>query len=321
MTERAVLNPSLENSAFSPIIPGLQIAWDSTSLGTLKECPRKYQYSIMLGKQPREISVHLSFGLYYHAALEWYDHQKSRGASHEEAFLSTVRKTLEITWNAKLRRPWISDDKYKNRATLLRSVVWYLEQFAEDTVETIQLSNGKPAVELSFRLGLDHRAPSGEEYMICGHIDRLVMFNGRPFVLDRKTTKSQLMPEFFDRFTPDNQMSTYAFASKIIYNTPTDGLIIDAAQIAIGFTRFQRGVVQRSESQLDDWFNDTLMWISMAEEFAQRQHWPQNDKSCSSYGGCPFRLVCAKPPSTRKLWLQQSYAKRVWNPLVARGDV
>ena len=71
MSDTAVLNPSTENSAFSKSLPGLQIAWDSTSLGTLKECPRKYQYSIMLGKQPREISVHLTFGLYYHAALEW----------------------------------------------------------------------------------------------------------------------------------------------------------------------------------------------------------------------------------------------------------
>ena len=318
---QTVLDPSTENTAFSPVIPGLQIAWDSTSLGTLKECPRKYQYSIMLGKQPREISVHLSFGLYYHAALEWYDHQKSKGASHEDAFLSAVRKALELTWNAKLKRPWISDDKYKNRFTLVRSIVWYLEQFAEDSVETIQLANGKPAVELSFRLNLDHRASSGEEYMICGHIDRLVTFNGRPFVLDRKTTKSQLMPEFFDRFTPDNQMSTYAFASKIIYNTPTDGLIIDAAQIAIGFTRFQRGGVTRTENQLDDWYHDTLFWISLAEEFARRQHWPQNDKSCSNYGGCPFRMVCAKQPSVRDLWLAQGYAKRMWNPLIARGDV
>lgn len=316
-----VLDPSNENSSFSLKVPGLQLAWDSTSLGALKECPRKYQYSIMLGRQPRETSVHLIFGLHYHAALEWYDHQKSRGASHEEAVLSTVRRTLEITWNKTLRRPWLSDDKYKNRGTLLRSVVWYLEQFAEDSITTIQLANGKPAVELSFRLDLDHNSQGGESFMICGHIDRLGMFNERPFVVDRKTSKSQLMPEFFERFTPDNQMSTYSFASKIIYNTPTDGIIIDAAQVAVTFTKFQRGVVTRTDGQLNDWYNDTIFWISMAEEFARRQYWPQNDKSCNNYGGCPFRPVCSKSPETRDLWLRQSFTRRLWNPLIARGDV
>lgn len=275
-----LLDPSKENSSFSSVHPGLQIAWDSTSLGTLKECPRKYQYSIMLGRQPRELSVHLAFGLYYHAALEWYDHEKSKGLSHQQAFASTIRKTLSLTWDSARKRPWISDDKYKNRLTLLRSVVWYLDQFSSDTVKTIQLSNGKPAVELSFRLNLGYKAPSGEEYMICGHIDRLVSFNDQPYVLDRKTTKSTLSPDFFSKFSPDNQMSTYAFAAKIIYNTPAQGLIIDAAQIGITFTRFQRGLVARTAEQLEDWYGDTLTWIAMAEQFARSQYWPQNDKSC-----------------------------------------
>ena len=31
-----------KNSSFSTEIPNLQLAWDSTSLGLLKECPRKY---------------------------------------------------------------------------------------------------------------------------------------------------------------------------------------------------------------------------------------------------------------------------------------
>lgn len=316
-----ILDPSTYNTSFSQITPGLQIAWDSTSLGTLKECPRKYQYSIMLGFQPKEISVHLTFGLHYHAGLEWYDHEKSKGLSHQDAFLSTVRKVLQLTWDAKRQRPWLSDDKYKNRLTLVRSVIWYLDQFAQDSVETVQLANGKPAVELSFRLNLDHQSSQGEEYMICGHIDRLVLFNGQPYVLDRKTTKSALSPDFFSKFSPDNQMSTYSFASKIIYNTPTQGLIIDAAQVGVTFTRFQRGLVGRSSEQLDDWYNDTLVWLAQAEQYAKMQYWPQNDKSCGNYGGCPFRSVCAQAPSTRLLWLQNSFQHRIWNPLISRGDV
>lgn len=309
------------NTAFSSIIPGLQLAWDSTSMGALKECPRKYQYSIMLGYSPRETSVHLLFGLYYHAALEWYDHKRSSGESHDAAMLSTVRRALALTWDQAKNRPWVSDDKYKNRFTLVRSVIWYLDQFAQDTAKTVQLANGKPAVELSFQLDLGVSSPSHQPYIVCGHLDRLVEMGERIMVLDRKTTKSTITPEFFHQFSPHNQFSTYAFASRVIYNTPAQGIIVDAAQVAVGFTRFQRGIVTRNEDQLNDWYNDFVFWLGLAEHFAQQQYWPQNDKSCSNYGGCPFRSVCAKSPSVRDLWLRTDFEKRVWNPLVARGDV
>lgn len=61
-------------SPFSTEIPHFQIAWDSTSLGLLKECPRKYFYEIILGWRPATQSVHLIFGQLYHGAMERYDH-------------------------------------------------------------------------------------------------------------------------------------------------------------------------------------------------------------------------------------------------------
>src|SRR5690606_32074132 len=153
------------NSAFSKEIPFLQIGWDSTSLGLLKECPRKYYYNMVLGRQSRGDNVHLTFGGHYHKALEIYDHMKSAGADHEEATDYALRYCLEATTerigatdeNPKGTgwRPWVSDDSNKNRFTLTRSVLWYLEHFRDDPLKTIQLANGKPAVELSFRFEID----------------------------------------------------------------------------------------------------------------------------------------------------------------------
>lgn len=56
----------------SPFIDGtkVQYAWDSTSLGWLKECPRKYQYHMLEGWSGRGESIHLEFGILYHGALE-----------------------------------------------------------------------------------------------------------------------------------------------------------------------------------------------------------------------------------------------------------
>src|SRR5215469_2997436 len=98
----------VENSSFSKSLPGLQIAWDSTSLGALKKCPRFYQYNIIEGYAPRRESIDLRFGLHYHAALERYDHARSAGSAHEEAIRVAVRYALEVTWNAELQRPWDS---------------------------------------------------------------------------------------------------------------------------------------------------------------------------------------------------------------------
>jgi hypothetical protein len=317
-----VFDPSSWNSAFSPNIPGLQIAWDSTSLGTLKECPRKYQYTMLQAYAPRATSVHLIFGQVYHSALEAYDHARSRGESHESAQRFAVRVALEDTWDVETGTPWASDDSYKNRTTLVRSVVWYLEQFSDDTLTTVQLANGKPAVELSFKLELpDIHASDGTPFLLSGHMDRLVTFHDRVYVLDRKTTKSALSPNFFSQWTPNNQFSLYAFAAKVIFSTPAEGLIVDAAQIAVGFTRFQRGIVPRNDAQLADWYHDTLYWLGLAQRFADDQHWPQNDKSCSNYGGCAFRSICAKAPETREIWLEADFTKKVWDPLVVRGDI
>ncbi len=82
------------NSSFRDM---LQVAWDSTSIGYLKECPRKYQYMMVLGRQPREESIHLTFGLHYHKALEIYDHARSSGLDHSDAQLRAVQYCYEAT--------------------------------------------------------------------------------------------------------------------------------------------------------------------------------------------------------------------------------
>src|SRR5205085_2132611 len=155
--------------------------------------------------------------------------------------------------------PWKSDHHAKNRETLIRSVIWYLDNFKDDPAATLILANGKPAVELSFRMELDW-GPGGKPaagldfppYILSGHLDRVVEFGGQRYVMDRKTTGSSPTPHYFDGFAPDNQMSLYTLAACVQFNTPVAGVIIDAAQIAVGFTRFQRGFTYRTESQLEE---------------------------------------------------------------------
>jgi len=307
----------------SPFLPGtsVQFAWDSTSLGWLKECPRKYFYSMIEGWRTKADSVHLDFGLHYHHGLELYDRLRAEGQPHEEAVAAMVGEAMKWTWAESA--PWSPDHPSKNRETLIRSLIWYTEHFKDDSAKTVILANGKPAVELSFKLELD-RGPmdtargGAVPYVLCGHMDRVVEYLNGTYVTDRKTSSSTITSNYFDQYNPDNQMSLYTLAGRVIYNLPIRGIIIDAAQIAVGFTRFSRGPTYRTESQLEEWLEDSYHWFSIAEGFARNGYWPMNDKSCHKYGGCPFRKICSKSPEVRATFLATDFYKYEWNPLVPR---
>jgi hypothetical protein len=68
-------------SAFSSSNPLQQIAWDQTSLGELKLCPRRYQYSILQGWTTHYTNNHLTFGLHYARANQIYQAAKAEGKS------------------------------------------------------------------------------------------------------------------------------------------------------------------------------------------------------------------------------------------------
>lgn len=299
-----------KNPAFIPET-FLQKAWDSTSMSLFKTCPRKYFYKMIQEWRSKTEAIPLAFGILYHSSLEAYDISRCNGESHETAQALAVKTALTLN-------PTFQGDDYRNPFTLVRSIVWYTEQFRDDPISTIILANNKPAVELSFRFNLSAIAPDGEPYILCGHLDKLCILNGKTWVLDRKTTKNSLSPSYFSNFLPDQQMSQYQFGANIIQNQPVSGVIIDAAQVGVSFTRFQREIIQRTPAQLDEWHRDLLLFLEQAESCAAAHYWPMNDNSCSKFGGCEFRPVCSKDPKVREIFLEADFEKAQWNPLQAR---
>ena len=215
--------------------------------------------------------------------------------------------------------PWASDDKNKNRKTLLRTVVWYLDHYKDSDEKTVILPDGTPAVELWFRYEIDLKTPDGTPYILTGHLDRLIEIAGEIRFQDLKTTKSTINNQFFDKFNPDNQMSHYTAGGKIVFEKEIAGGLIDAAQVAIDFTRFQRGFVDRTPAQTEEWLKDIQIYLKMAEALAEATYWPMNDKSCWHFGGCPFVGVCNKDPTSREIFLKRDFERRQWDPLKKRG--
>lgn len=310
------------NTSFSQILPNLQLAWDSVSRGAAKTCWRYYEYTIKEGYTTKLENIHFVFGIGFHSALELYDHKKAEGKTHKQALIEAVRFTAAYTWDFKRRRPWLSDEPTKNRETLIRAVIWYLIQFEDDPLETMILKNGKPAVELSFHYNSQIYSCTDEPYLLTGHLDRAVNWGNKPWIVDRKTTKTSFTGKgterFFDKFSPDDQMSGYYFGGNIIFEEPLGGIIIDAAQTAVTFTKFQRGYTNRTPSQLNEWYFELNYLFKQAETYAKDNYYPMNEKSCDKYGGCPFRMICSESPEMRQELLDKFYTKRIWDPLKTR---
>ena len=336
-------------SADSPFLPGtdMQYAWDSTSLGLFKTCPRLYEYTMIRGYAPAAENLHLRFGIEFHSALQEYDYGRSVGLSHDEAVWEAMFGLQRRLLESPLPEGNEKATKYKNPDTLRQLVIDYLDYYEHDPAKTFIMANGKPATELSFRFELDfgpetlfrlepNPAPDDDHsgtythnttqqpYILCGHLDRVVDFNGSLMVLDHKTTTTTLGSYYFDQYEPNNQMSLYTLAGKIVLNTIIKGVIVDAAQILLeSENRFVRGFTYRTADQLEEWLQSLSFTLGYAEACATENYWPMNDTACDKFGGCKFREICSKSPQVRDKFLAADFTtlplEERWNPLKSRS--
>jgi hypothetical protein len=294
-----------------------QFIFDSTSLNVAQECLRKYYYSMILNLEPKSKSVHLIFGGIYAKALETFYLKRAEGMSIDEALRFVVRQALVESWDREKNEPLHFDSAAKTRANLIRTIVWYVDEFAhenESGIRTHHLSNGKPAVELSFVLELD------DVFMYAGHLDRVVAYGDGLYWMDQKTTGSTISSYFFDQFKPSNQFYGYTWAGQTILKSPVRGGIIDAAQIAQGFSRFARQPITVTKDTLDEWVDTARHTMYGVRSAYMLQKWPMNLTSCGNYGGCPFRELCTRPPSVREKFVEGNYQVRTqpWDPATPR---
>ncbi len=315
-------------ASFSKLNPSLQLAVDSTSLSAFKKCPQYYKLSILDSYTPfGDGSPHLIFGTLFHKGTEIYDHLRAEGTDHETSILSVLEEILLLAWNAETQSFWSSDIPEKTLKTLLRTLVWYFDHFKTDHLKTLLLENGRPAVELSFTINLNDLSPdgsfvasTGEDFILCGHIDKAVEFMDSIALTDKKTTKTALSESWFQNFNPDNQVSCYSVAGRVILHRDISGLIIDGVQVQALGNRFMRRFIPRTPGQLEEWLEDLKLTLRLMDSYAVLNYWPRNDTACSMYGGCSFRSICGSDPSVRDQLLEAFFVKRdvPWDPIRPR---
>jgi hypothetical protein len=325
----------------SPFIPGtnIQFAWDSTSLSTILECPQRYKYKIIEGWRSKApgTAIALAFGILVHTGVEEFHRGRANGLSHEEAVKYSLKRVMEKTdghavtlYSTLPTQEQIEEAKgdeeeneggslrnakVRTRYHLWRALVWYFEQYRNDPMEVVQLANGKPAVEHSFRVGVGKTLSDGTEILLAGHLDKLVRFNGSLLVSDVKTTKS-ISRMYFAMFDLSHQMTGYTLGGKLAFDEPVSGVLIDAIELQIGGVKFSRGFTNRTDSQLNEYRNLLGYVGSLAERFYHEDYYPLNTAACMF---CEFKDVCRQPPELRHGYLNYLFEQaEAWNPLKSR---
>ena len=302
-----------ENTAFDG---PLQKFWDSVSLTSFQKCPRYYYWSVMKGYRLSPMPSTLSFGIHFHTCLEVWHKLLASGMSKDQALIHCTKLA------GLLGEDIISNRTERTKETLVRAVVWYLDQFKNDNAVTTTRPDGTPAVEYSFTIPI--MKINNIQMFLSGHIDRIVEFMGEIFVCDYKTTKSALNEQFFGNFKPSTQISNYLLAAKIMAGTISaiprqpKGLIIDGIQLGVNFNRFNRSVIPFSTLEINRHIEDLEGWLKLAALCAEAEHWPGNPASCSNYGGCVFKSICSETPAKWERMLESNFVRSTWDPRQAR---
>ncbi len=308
----------------APWNPNLQLAWDATSLRSLATCPRKYQYEILQGRKNGNEAMR--FGLVYHAAKEILDAELTCDWAEDEALISAIKYVWDETEKWETEDDIPCTDNARTRYTLVRGLVWSLEALGTDIITPFEFPDGTLGIELSWRVPLPYEYVDGtltqwdkKPYLLCGHFDGLVNFQGDVYVLERKTTKKTLKSWFFKEFSPNVQISTYALAADLMYQTlDVRGVIVEAMQTAVGFSRYLRQPIKRTPEQREEFLTEVIHYIKQAEGYAESGVYPKNESACMMYGGCAFQKICSLSPSVRQDFLESNFKVDKWNPLVVR---
>lgn len=327
-----------------PFIEGtsIQYAWDSTSLTTAMACAQRYKYEIIDGWQPKnpDIAVALAFGQLLHFGVEQYHRERAAGQPFDEAVHNALRSVLAYRDSGlAIERPLIEllptdadvkqlrdedaedeesdgyelrNSKIRTRYHLFRALVWYFEQYKNDALKVVTLTDGNAAVEHSFRVPTGKSLSDGTPLLLAGHYDKLVEFNSEIFVSDIKTTKS-LTRSWREGFDLSHQMTGYTVGGKVGLHQPVRGVFIDGIQLQVGGVKFARFITVRSESQLQEYLRLLEYIAAQAERWYHEQYYPLNTASCMF---CKFKQVCKQPPEFRSGYLNMYYERKpAWNPL------
>lgn len=258
------------------IIP---IRLSHSSLETLHSCERKWQLEkLLVDPMVREENEHTVFGRAYGAGIASYLVTQDMDQAIYQAWLSY----------------WPELESDKKSMTLCVSAL--LSAFPQlDTLlmdYEVAYFNGKPAVELSFRLDIT------AEYYFVGHIDVVLKhrFTGVHYIFDAKSTGLQLF-DLSPLYANQGQTLGYSIALDRIVGSELSsyGVGYIVGQINAKQHTVRTSVLTYEKTLVDrlQWFITLGMDVKHLELMAELGQYPRRGGSCLMYNRpCRYFGTC-----------------------------
>lgn len=301
-----------------PFQPWFPHVLDSSMLGALKSCEKKFKNEYIEHWKAKDASVHLHAGASFAKGLEvartaFYVQHKDPDTS-----IALGLGALLEAYGA-FECP---EDSAKSASRMAGAYEFYFTNYPlrEEEEQPVVLPSGKRGIEFSFAHpllipGTDRyllHPETGDPILYCGRMDMLMSFAGGTFIEDDKTT-SQLGPTWSRQWDLRSQFTGYAWGC-VQSGIHVDGAVVRGVSILKTKYDTQQAVSYRPEWQINRWYTELLVWIQRALAAYKTGIYLHNlDHSCAEYGGCSFRQACSSEDETP--WIEINFERREWNPL------
>ena len=301
---------------------------NSSSLGTMQECPRKTKYSLVDGWKPESENPAFLFGRAIHKALETFyrgelserilppfDHVElmAFGQNRGDDGLISRAITAFLTEAALLSALPEGDKRSLSNGVY---ILWhYFKSFIDDPY-VAHVDDMGPVVERPFTFRLHEE----EKYVIdyFGTVDLVVRHagTGELLVMDHKTS-SVVGNDFYNRMKPNHQYTGYLLGAKRALGIETDSFLVNCLQVkerpktSRGTPpHFPRQVTTRDESDYEE-FIEVVHYNVINHLASLRDNvWPLGPTNvCANYGGCTYLSVCSAPKSMREGILSAKFVR------------
>lgn len=256
----------------------------SSSLDTFKKCPKLYFYRYVAKREPRWRSIDLLWGSAMDKAIERMELLRWEGTDREISLRLVLHSALIESWKWPQRRM----TKAKNRLTLARAIVTYVDRWWDDPITTM-IFDGKPMVQQEIIVTLE-----GRRFYL--RLDRVGVLGDIPAVVDLKTTGHPIDDWWVGGFTPNGQMTLYTIGLSQLLGANVQYVVIDGVSSTERETICERALVQRTPKMIEEWLWDLPRWLERLGECEESGVWPMNDTACFR---CEYRRVCQTSPEGR----------------------
>ncbi len=305
-----------------PSVPFPQVI-DSSMLGSYKSCSRQFYYQYLRHLRSTEQSIHLVAGGALADGLEKVRTAIWGPEKHSFEHAIHLGRVAAIKAKGEYEPP---EGHNKNLANVLLAIEEYFLHHGTHT-DHIQPfmrrdSQGveRPAVEFSFAMptGIPH-PETGEDILYVGRFDmfgeRTIGGSKNLFVVDEKTTTS-LGPQWAKNWDLRSQFTGYCWAAQE-YGYPVSGAIVRGISFLKSDFGFADVITYRKAFEINQWKAATRKYIlRLIEDWQRLDFEHQLDSACTSYGGCPYQMLCKTPNPER--FIPANYVVSEWKPMEAQ---